>query len=116
MPSLVAPQMAMYGANRESKALTNWPSVSVEASLSPLTNTVSSGFRDTCIKVLPIPRKAKEMTISTRRGGADQIDEAHDEEREHHRRDFTRPALPVLLVSLLILNSLFLYCNETMNC
>lgn len=71
MPSLVAPQMAMYGAKRDAKALTNWPSVSVEASLSPLTNTVSSGFSDTCISVLPMPRKAKEMTISTRRAVPD---------------------------------------------
>ena len=71
MPSWVAPQMAMYGANREAKDLTNWPSVRVEASLSPLTNTVSSGFRDACIKVLPIPRKAKEMTMSTRRAVPD---------------------------------------------
>ena len=62
---LFAPHMAIHGANREANALTNWPRVSVEASLSPLTNTVSSGLSDTCISVLPMPRNAKEMTMST---------------------------------------------------
>mgnify|MGYP000317120662 CR=1 FL=1 len=29
-----------------------------------------------------------ELSLDVVRGGADQVDEAHDEEREHHRRDF----------------------------
>lgn len=31
-----------------------------------------------------------ELSLDVVRGGADQVDEAHDEEREHHRRDFLR--------------------------
>lgn len=57
-----------------------------------------------------------ELSLDVVRGGADQIDEAHDEDANNTGAIFTRPALPVLVVSLLILNSLFLYCNETMNC
>lgn len=57
-----------------------------------------------------------ELSLDVVRGGADQIDEAQDEDANIIGAIFTRPALPVLVVSLLILNSLFLYCNETMNC
>ena len=61
---LTANQLARIGAMKDAIALTNWPKVRELARLSPETTHPSSGLRDTCMRVFPIPRKQKETSIS----------------------------------------------------
>jgi hypothetical protein len=58
-----ASQLARIGAINDAIALTNCPNVRVLASLSPFTTQPIRGLRDTCIKVLPMPRKQKDTSI-----------------------------------------------------
>ena len=53
----------MYGAKKEAIALKNWPKVSVLATFSPLTILPINGFKEVCIKVLPIPNKMNEVNM-----------------------------------------------------
>ena len=62
--SVVAPHAQMIGARNEAMALTNWPKVSVDASLSLLIRLLTSGFSDVCMRALPMPRSEKEASIS----------------------------------------------------
>ena len=43
--------------------LMNWPKVSVEARLPPPITVDTSGFREVCIRALPIPSRENEISI-----------------------------------------------------
>ena len=62
LPNFTDAQLAIRGAMNEAMALMNWPKVRVLASFSPLTMQVISGFRETCIRVLPMPSRQKEIS------------------------------------------------------
>ncbi len=61
--AVVAPQAARMGARNEAMALTNWPKVRVEASLSLLMRLVTRGLSDVCMTALPMPNSEKEASI-----------------------------------------------------
>ena len=50
---------ARNGAQKEETAFTTWPPVRQLVSRSPFTTLVSSGFRDTWSRVLPMPSRMK---------------------------------------------------------
>ena len=63
-PKRTAAQLARIGVMKEAIALTNCPKVSVLASFSLEVISDTRGFRDTCIRVLPTPRRQKETSMT----------------------------------------------------
>lgn len=63
LPNALPSQAATKGAEKDEIALTNCPAEIVLEYLSPETKLAIKGLRETCIKVLPIPRRMKDMTI-----------------------------------------------------
>ena len=61
--AVVAPHMAIIGARNEAMAFTNWPKVSVEASLSGVMRFDTSGLSDVCIMALPMPSSEKAASM-----------------------------------------------------
>ena len=62
---LPATAATIIGPRNELMALMNCPRVRDPVSLSPLTTLITSGFRETCRRVFPIPRSVKASMTET---------------------------------------------------
>ncbi len=63
-PKEEAASPAITGPRNEAMALMNCPQVRLLVSRSPRTTLESNGLSDTCKRVLPIPKRAKAMSIT----------------------------------------------------